>query len=78
VHWLRHNYLLVLSIALPFFIGGYFWGKSVEDDYRTRPTAIDQAEIKWSLIEAYGGAAIVFGSLGALTYYLALSVVKKG
>jgi len=77
LHWLKRNYLLALSIALPFFIGGYLWGKSVEDDYKTRP-AIDQSEVKWSLIEAYGGGAILFGSLGALVYYLALAVVKKG
>lgn len=77
MHWLKRNYLLVLSIVLPFIVGGYFWGKSVADDYQSRP-AIDQAEIKWSVIEAYGGGAIVFGSMGALIYYLAIAVVKKG
>jgi hypothetical protein len=77
VRWLQSNYWLILSIAIPFLVGGYYWGKSVEDDYRTRP-AIDQAEIKWSLVEAYGGGAIVFGSMGALFYYLAIAIVKKG
>jgi hypothetical protein len=77
LNWLRRNYLLALSIAIPFLLGGYFWGKTVEEDYRIRP-AIDQSEVKWSLIEAYGGGAILFGSLGALTFYLARAVVKNG
>jgi hypothetical protein len=77
VNWLKRNALLAACIILPFIIGGYLWGKSVEDDYKARP-AFDDSERRWGIVEAYGGGAILFGSIGALVYYVGLAIVKKG
>jgi hypothetical protein len=76
IYWLKNHLILALSIVVPFFAGGYIWGQSVEDDFRSHPT-IDATEARWSIVEAYGGGAIVFGSLGALIYYIASAFVKR-
>jgi uncharacterized protein YneF (UPF0154 family) len=75
-HWIKSNLILVLSIVVPFFVGSYIWGQSVEDDFRSHPI-IDATEARWNIIEAYGGSAIVFGSLGALIYYIASAFTKR-
>ncbi len=77
VNWLKRNAILAVCIILPFFVGGYLWGKSVEDDYQARP-AYDASERRWSIIEAYGGGAILFGAIGALVFYIGSAVVRKG
>jgi len=77
VNWLKRNTVLALFIILPFIVGGYLWGKSVEDDYQSRP-AFDDSEKRWGIIEAYGGGALLFGSIGALVYYIGSAVIKKG
>ena len=74
--WLKSHLILTLSIVVPFFVGGYVWGQSVQDDFRSHPS-IDASEVRWSVVEAYGGSAIVFGSLGALIYYIASALIKR-
>ncbi|PWT99146.1 MAG: hypothetical protein C5B53_05770 [Candidatus Melainabacteria bacterium] len=74
--WIKGHLILFLSIVIPFFVGGYVWGQSVEDDFRSHPT-IDAAEVRWSVVEAYAGGAIVFGSVGALIYYIATALIKR-
>jgi hypothetical protein len=76
IAWMRRRWLLMVFIIVPFFVGGYIWGKSVEDDYRVRP-AYDDTEVKWSVIEAYGGAAILFGGVGALVFHLGEAFLSK-
>lgn len=76
VQWFRSNLVLALSILVPFLVGGYLWGRSVEIDFRSHPT-IDASEAFWSIVEAYFGSAIVFGSLGALVYYIATAILNR-
>lgn len=75
-HWFKSHLILVLSIVVPFFAGSYIWGQSVEDDFRSHPI-IDKSEARWSIVEAYGGSAIVFGGVGALIYYIASALLKR-
>jgi hypothetical protein len=75
-HWIKSHLVLFLSIVVPFFVGGYVWGQSVEDDFSSHPS-IDATEARWSVVEAYGGGAIVFGSMGALIYYIASALIKR-
>jgi hypothetical protein len=77
VNWFKKNIVLAFCIVIPFLAGGYFLGKSVKEDYRTKP-GYDAAEVRWSLIEAYAGGAILFGSIGALVFYIASAIIKKG
>jgi hypothetical protein len=74
--WLKANIVLVLAIVVPFFVGGYYWGQAAQDDYKQHP-GIDAGEARWGTLEAYGGAAIVFGGVGALIYYVAIALTRR-
>jgi hypothetical protein len=75
--WLKGNIILLFSIVVPFFVGGYYWGKWAQEDYCKHP-GIDAAEAKWGTLEAYVGSAIVFGGVGALVFYVARAIIKSG